>query len=230
MRHVAVGNRVLASIGWGGLAERVAVPAASIVALPDGIDAVPAAGFLYAYGTSYHALKDRAELRPGETLLVLGAAGGVGLAAVELGVAMGATVIAAASTDAKLALCRDHGATHTINYEDEDLKARTRELTDGRGADVVYDAVGGRFSEEALRATAWRGRFLVVGFASGIIPKMPLNLLLLKGCSAVGVYWGAFLQREPERSQANTDELLTLWQEGRNPSTCLRHLPAGAGG
>jgi NADPH:quinone reductase len=215
VRGVAVGDRVFASTGWGGLAEKVAVPAGSTVPIPDGIDVVPASGFLYAYGTSYHALKDRAALRAGETLLVLGAAGGVGLAAVELGAAMGATVIAAASTEAKLAVCRDHGAAMTINYEEEDLKARTRELTDGRGADVVYDAVGGRFSEQALRATAWNGRFLVIGFAAGDIPKIPLNLPLLKGCSIVGVFWGSFMQQEPERARANTQELVALWREGR---------------
>lgn len=210
----AVGDRVFASIGWGGLAEKVAAPAAACIPVPDGVDLVSASAFLYAYGTSHHALADRAELKPGETLLVLGAAGGVGLAAVELGAHMGATVIAAASTEEKLQLCRDRGATHTIQYEDEDLKARVRELTGGEGADVVYDAVGGRFSEPALRATAWNGRFLVVGFAAGEIPRIPLNLALLKGCQIVGVFWGAFVAREPEKHQRNVAELVRLLESG----------------
>jgi NADPH2:quinone reductase len=211
---VAVGDRVFASTGWGGLAEQVATSAASCIPVPDGIDLVPASAFLYAYGTSHHALKDRADLQPGEVLVVLGAAGGVGLAAVELGAHMGAVVIAAASTDEKLALCREHGASMTINYTTEDLKSRLRELTDGRGADVVYDAVGGPYSEPALRAIAWDGRFLVVGFAAGEIPRVPLNLPLLKQCSIVGVFWGAFVGREPDRHRRNVDELVALWREG----------------
>jgi NADPH2:quinone reductase len=211
---VAVGDRVFASTGWGGLAEQVATSAASCIPVPDGIDLVPASAFLYAYGTSHHALKDRAELQPGETLVVLGAAGGVGLAAVELGAHVGAVVIAAASTDEKLALCREHGASMTINYTTEDLKTRVRELTDGRGADVVYDAVGGPYSEPALRSIAWGGRFLVVGFAAGEIPRVPLNLPLLKQCSIVGVFWGAFVGREPERHRRNVDELVALWRDG----------------
>lgn len=214
VREVAVGDRVFASMGWGGMAEKVAIPASQAVAVPDGIDLVAAAGFLYAYGTSYHALKDRADLQPGETVLILGAAGGVGLAAVELGASMGATVIAAASTAGKLDLCRDHGAAMTINYEEEDLKTRTRELTGGRGVDVVYDAVGGRFSEAALRSMAWNGRFLVVGFAAGDIPRIPLNLPLLKGCSIVGVFWGAFMQNEPDKSKANNAQLVQMWRDG----------------
>jgi NADPH2:quinone reductase len=185
-----------------------------VIPIPDGVATKEAAGFLYAYGTSYHALADRAELKAGETLLVLGAAGGVGLAAVELGVAMGATVIAAASTEAKLAVCREHGAALTINYELEDLKTRVRELTDGTGVDVVYDPVGGAYSEPALRSIAWNGRFLVVGFAAGEIPKLPLNLALLKGCAVVGVFWGAFAQREPERFAAEVGELVAMWENG----------------
>jgi NADPH2:quinone reductase len=182
--------------------------------VPEGIDLVPASAFLYAYGTSHHALKDRAALQAGETLLVLGAAGGVGLAAVELGAQMGAAVIAAASTDEKLALCRERGAAMTINYSTEDLKTRVRELTDGRGVDIVYDAVGGPYSEPALRSTAWDGRYLVVGFAAGEIPRIPLNLPLLKQCSIVGVFWGAFVGREPERHRRNVEELLELWRSG----------------
>jgi NADPH2:quinone reductase len=211
---LAVGDLVFASTGWGGLAEQVVTSAASCIPVPDGIDLVPASAFLYAYGTSHHALKDRAELQPGETLLVLGAAGGVGLAAVELGAHTGAAVIAAASTDEKLALCREHGASMTLNYATEDLKTRVRELTDGRGVDVVYDAVGGPYSEPALRSIAWGGRFLVVGFAAGEIPRVPLNLPLLKQCSIVGVFWGAFVGREPERHRRNVDELVALWRDG----------------
>jgi NADPH2:quinone reductase len=211
---VRVGDRVFASPGWGGLAEQVAVAATSCVRVPEGIDLVPASAFLYAYGTSHHALKDRAALQAGETLLVLGAAGGVGLAAVELGAQMGAAVIAAASTDEKLALCRERGAAMTINYSTEDLKTRVRELTDGRGVDIVYDAVGGPYSEPALRSTAWDGRYLVVGFAAGEIPRVPLNLPLLKQCSIVGVFWGAFVGREPERHRRNVEELLELWRSG----------------
>jgi NADPH2:quinone reductase len=212
------GDRVFASTGFGGLAEKVPVAATGAIPVPDGIDLVHASGFLYAYGTSLHALQDRGQLQPGETLLVLGAAGGVGLAAVELGVVMGATVIAAASTEEKLELCRQYGAKHTINYAEDDLKTRIREVAGGAGADVVYDAVGGPYSEPALRATAWNGRFLVVGFAAGDIPKIPLNLTLLKGCSVVGVFWGSFAGREPQRNQANTDLLVQWWQEGKlNP-------------
>jgi NADPH:quinone reductase len=213
--RVAVGDAVFASTGWGGMAEQVVAPAAACIPIPEGIDAMRASAFLYAYGTSHHALKDRARLQPGESLLVLGAAGGVGLAAVELGALMGANVIAAASTDEKLELCRERGATMTINYETEDLKERVRALTGGAGADVVYDAVGGHYSEPALRATAWEGRFLVVGFAAGDIPKLPLNLPLLKGCQVVGVFWGAFVGREPKRHQDNVAELLELWRDGR---------------
>src|SRR5262249_1675596 len=167
---VRVGDRVFASTGWGGLAEQIAVDARSLIPIPDGIDYGPASSFLYAYGTAHHALKDRGRIRPGETLVVLGAAGGVGLAAVELGALLGGTVIAGGSSDDKLELCREYGAAKTIDYTTEDLKTRIRELTGGVGADVVYDPVGGPYSEPALRATAWEGRFLVIGFAAGEIP------------------------------------------------------------
>jgi NADPH2:quinone reductase len=212
---VSVGDRVLASTGWGGLAEKVIVAAAGAIAVPDSIDFIHACGLLYAYGTSYHALHDRAQLRSGEVLLVLGAAGGVGLAAVELGALMGATVIAAASSKEKLELCRDYGAAMTIDYATEDLKTRVRDLTGGIGADVVYDPVGGPYSEAALRSTAWDGRFLVIGFAAGEIPKVPLNLPLLRGCSVVGVFWGAFVAREPERHQQNVAALVRWWEQGK---------------
>jgi NADPH2:quinone reductase len=212
---VGVGDRVFSSTGHGGLAEKVAASAASLIPVPEGIGFPEAASFLYAYGTSHYALKDRAQLQPGETLVVLGAAGGVGLAAVELGAAMGAVVIAAASTDEKLALCKEHGASMTINYSTEDLKNSIRELTGGKGVDVVYDAVGGAYSEPALRSTAWDGRFLVIGFAAGDIPKIPLNLPLLKGCSVVGVFWGSFVARFPEKHQKNVAELIEWWKDGR---------------
>jgi NADPH:quinone reductase len=209
-----VGDAVLAPLGWGGMAEKVAVAAASAIPVPPGVDLVQASGFLLAHGTSHHALVDRARLQSGETLLVLGAAGGVGLAAVEIGALLGARVIAAASTDEKLELCRAKGAVETINYSTEDLRGRIKELTDGKGVDVCYDPVGGDLSEPALRSMAWDGRFLVVGFAAGDIPKVPLNLPLLKGCSVVGVFWGAFTGKEPERNKANIAELLGWLAEG----------------
>lgn len=212
--EVKVGDRVLANTGFGSLAEQVRVPGHLCIPIPDGVDFVEASAFMSAYGTSYHALHDRGHLQPGETLLVLGAAGGVGLAAVELGVAHGATVIAAASTDEKLALCREKGAAMTINYDTEDVKERIKELTNGSGVDVVYDAVGGRYAEPALRAMAWRGRFLVVGFAAGEIPRIPLNLTLLKGCDIVGVFWGRAVNIDPARHQANVAELMRLWRTG----------------
>ena len=210
-----VGDRVIASPGWGGLAEKVAVSSASVIPVPEDVDLVHASSFLYAYGTSQYALKDRGHLKSGETLVVLGAAGGVGLAAVELGAVMGATVIAAASTDDKLELCREYGALMTINYSTEDLKTRIRELTGGVGADVVYDAVGGAYSEPALRSMAWEGRFLVIGFAAGDIPKVPLNLALLKGCDIVGVFWGSFVGRERDRHRENVAELMEWWHAGK---------------
>jgi NADPH:quinone reductase len=212
---ISVGDRIFASTGWGGLAEKIAVDARAVIPIPHGTDFVHASAFLYAYGTSHYALKDRGRLQPGETLVVLGAAGGVGLAAVEIGALMGANVIAAASSDEKLELCRDHGAAETINYATEDLKTRIRELTGGAGADLVYDPVGGPYSEPALRSTAWNGRFLVIGFATGEIPAVPLNLTLLKGCQIVGVFWGAFVGRDPEGHRRNVEELMGWWRDGR---------------
>lgn len=209
------GDRVLASTTWGGCAEKVAVGASGVQLVPDGMDLVHAAAFLYAYGTSHHALVDRARIQPGETMLVLGAAGGVGLAAVDIGRVLGARVIAAASSDDKLELCREYGAEETINYSTEDLRSRLKEITGGRGVDVVYDPVGGPYSEPALRSTAWEGRFLVVGFANGDIPRIPLNLALLKGCQIVGVFWGAFVGREPERHRANVEQLRRWWADGQ---------------
>ena len=211
----AVGDRVIAATTWGGYAEEVLAEAVRLIPMPAAMDFPTAAAFTLTYGTSHHALKDRAQLQPGETLLVLGAAGGVGLAAVELGKAMGARVIAAASSDEKLALCTAHGVDATINYASEDLRSRIKELTGGRGINVVYDPVGGDLSEPAVRSIAWNGRLLVVGFAAGRIPNMPLNLPLLKGCSIVGVFWGAFTRNEPARNAANLQELLLWWSEGR---------------
>ncbi len=172
-------------------------------------------GFVAVRPPGHHALRDRADIQPGETLLVLGAAGAVGLAAVEIGRIMGARIMAAASTDEKLELCRQRGADETINYAKEDLKARVRELTDGAGADVVYDPVGGAYSEPALRATAWNGRYLVIGFAAGEIPRVPLNLPLLRGCSIVGVFWGSFVAHQPEQHRRNVAELTEWWRSGR---------------
>jgi NADPH2:quinone reductase len=211
---VKVGDRVIASTGWNGMTEQVAVAASALIPVPDNVDLIAASGLLTTYGTTHYALKDRGRLQAGETLLVLGAAGGVGLAAVELGRAMGARVIAAASTDDKLALCRERGADATINYANEDLKTRTKELTDGHGVNVIYDPVGGEYSEQALRAIAWEGRFLVIGFAAGDIPRIPLNLTLLKSCDIVGVFWGAFTMREPEKNRQNIAELLQMWSDG----------------
>jgi NADPH2:quinone reductase len=188
-----------------------------------------AAGFTMTYGTSHHALKQRAKLQPGETLLVLGAAGGVGLTAVELGKLMGAKVIAAASSDEKLALTREYGADETINYSTEDLKARVKELTGGRGADVIYDPVGDRFAEPAFRGIAWNGRYLVVGFAGGAIPSLPLNLALIKGASLVGVFWGAFTQAEPALHNANMAELLAWYEAGKLKPHVSRHFSLDEG-
>jgi NADPH:quinone reductase len=211
----AAGDRVLASTGWGGFAEALVIDRSRVFRIPDQMDFPAASALLMTYGTSHYALKDRAGLQPGETLAVLGAAGGVGLAAVELGKQMGARVIACASSDEKIAVCREHGADEGINYTREDLKERLKVLTEGRGVDVVYDPVGGPFSEPALRSTAWEGRFLVIGFAAGDIPRLPLNLTLLKGCSIVGVFWGAFTGKEPARNRANIEELMQWYIDGR---------------
>lgn len=212
---VAVGDRVAATVLYGAYAEQLVVPEAAVVKLPDSIGFEVGAATLLTYATTYHALADRAALRSGETLLVLGAAGGVGIAAVELGVLMGARVIAAASTDDKLAFCREHGAHEVINYAREDLKDRLKALTSGNGADVVYDPVGGPLAETALRGTAWQGRYLVVGFASGEIPKIPLNLVLLKGCQIVGVFWGSFAMRSPAANRAHAEQIFQWVAEGK---------------
>lgn len=210
VKHLQVGQRVLALCGWGGFAEKVKVTADRVFPIPPMMDFATAASTLYTFGTAYHALKDRAKIQAGETLLVLGAAGGVGLAAVELGKVMGATVIAAASTDEKLSLCAEKGASHLINYQKEDLKERIKEITQGKGVDVVLDVVGEKYAEPALRSMAWNGRYLVVGFAAGDIPKLPFNLALLKGCSVMGVFWGRFSTEEPKKNQQNIIELVNM--------------------
>lgn len=209
------GDRVVACPGYGAARESIALPSDQLVKIPDGLDFDHAAGLCVTYGTSLHALKDRAGLKPGETLAVLGASGGVGLAAVELGKLMGARVIACASSAEKLAFARQHGADEGIDYSREDLKDALRRATDGRGADVIYDPVGGAYSEAALRSIAWLGRFLVVGFAAGDIPKLPLNLALLKGCDVRGVFWGSWMQRDPAGHRANTGQLLNWLVEGK---------------
>lgn len=218
--HVKPGDRVFSYGSHGGLAEERISDARATLPLPDGMDFVTGASTLYAFGTSYHALKDRAQLKANrsdgpETLLVLGAAGGVGLAAVELGKLMGATVIAAASTAEKLAVCQEKGATHLINYATDDLRERIKEITDGKGVDVVYDPVGDKWAEPAIRSLAWRGRYLVVGFAGGDIPKIPLNLALLKGSSLVGVFWGMFAQKEAALNAKNMQDIAAWVMQGK---------------
>ncbi|WP_199553708.1 NADPH:quinone oxidoreductase family protein [Sandaracinobacteroides hominis] len=210
-----VGDRVIAMIGNGAFREFFCADESRVLPMVDSMPFDVAAGFTMTYGTSHHALKQRARLQPGETLLVLGAAGGVGLTAVELGKVMGAKVIAAASSDEKLALCREYGADETINYSTEDLKERVKALTGGRGVDVIYDPVGDKYAEPAFRSIAWNGRYLVIGFAAGEIPKLPLNLPLIKGASIVGVFWGAFTAHEPVLHEANMRELLTWYAEGK---------------
>ena len=215
VKHVSVGQDVFGFVPYGGLAEEVLVPANACFPKPPQMDFETAASFLMAYGTSFHALKDRAKLKEGDTLLVLGASGGVGLAAVELGKLMGAKVIAAASTDEKLDLCKKYGADLTLNYNKVDIKTTVKEMTSGKGADVVYDPVGGRYSEPALRATGRYGRYLVVGFAAGDIPKIPLNLPLLKEAEILGVFWGSFAMKEPQANMENSMQLMKWHAEGK---------------
>jgi len=213
--NIRVGDRVMSAGVTGAFAEKLCRPAAELTLMPDSMSFASAAGFLVTYGTSYYALKQRAQLKPGETLLVLGAAGGVGLAAVDLGSAMGAHVIAAASSAEKLRFAARAGAEMSINYSHQSVKDETKLLTDRRGADVVYDPVGGELSEQALRATAWGGRFLVIGFAAGTIPKIPLNLPLLKNNSIVGVLYGGWISHKPAEARENIRELLAMHQAGK---------------
>jgi NADPH:quinone reductase len=222
VRHVgagvadfAPGDRVLGYGGHGAAREQVAISTARLVKFPDALDFDRAAGLTVIYGTTLHALQDRAKLKSGETLAVLGASGGTGLAAIEIGKLMGARVIACASSDDKLAFAREHGADETINYATEDLKDALRRVTGGNGADVIYDPVGGAYAEAALRAIAWQGRFLVIGFAAGEIPKIPLNLALLKGCDILGVFWGSFIERDPKGHQANMAQLVRWAAAGK---------------
>jgi len=213
--NAKVGDKVIAFIGHGAFAQQVAVPAHAVMPVPPGMDFDTAAAITLTYGTSHHAVVDRAQLKAGETMLVLGAAGGVGLAAIEIGKALGARVIAAASSDEKLAICKEHGADVTINYSTSDLREAIKAATDGKGPDVIYDPVGGVYAEPAFRSIGWRGRYLVVGFANGEIPKLPLNLTLLKGASLVGVFWGEFAKREPKANLAAMRELMGWLAEGK---------------
>lgn len=213
--HLKVGDRVIAFVGNGAFAQQAIVPADAVMPMPAGMDFDIAAAITLTYGTSHHAVVDRAQLKAGETMLVLGAAGGVGLAAIEIGKALGARVIAAASTDEKLAVCTAHGADATINYSTQDLREAIKAATDGKGPDVIYDPVGGIYAEPAFRSIGWRGRYLVVGFANGEIPKLPANLMLLKGASLVGVFWGEFARREPKANQAAMLELMQWLAQGK---------------
>lgn len=236
VQGLKVGDRVLAGTGWGGFAEEVIAPASNTFKIPDAITYEQAAVVAEAYGTSYHALVDRAQIQSGETLMVLGGAGGVGIAAVQIGKALGAKVIAVASSNEKLDFCREHGADLAINYSEENLKERAKELTGGKGVDVIYDPVGAPFTESALRAIAWKGRHLIVGFAAGEIPKIPMNLPLLKGCSIVGVFWGGFFRQEPSANRENFMKILSLIESGKidppiqevyalkDASRALRHI------
>lgn len=213
--HLNVGDTVIALTGWGGFAEEVLSDASRVFPVPPVFDFKTAATFAYVFGTSYYALKDRAQLKEGETVLILGASGGVGLAAVQLAKVMGAKVIAAASTEEKLAVCSQYGADAVVNYSQENWRDQIKTLTDSKGVDVVYDAVGGQYAEPALRSMAWNGRYLVVGFAAGDIPKIPLNLPLLKSCAVVGVFWGEFAVRQKKDNQANMMQLFGWLMQGK---------------
>ncbi len=228
VQGLSVGDKVVGITAFGAYAQEVVVDATNLVPLPHDIsdeDLELAGSFVLTYGTSLHALKDRAQAQPGETMLVLGAGGGVGLAAVEIGKLLGMRVIAAASSAEKLSAARSLGADETIDYSTEDLRERIKTLTQGRGVDVVYDPVGGDFTEPALRSVAWRGRYLVVGFAAGEIPKIPINLLLLKGSSLVGVFWGEFVRREPALNAENMRLLFTWLRERRIHPLISRRYP-----
>jgi len=215
VKHLKVGQPIACMPGTGGFGTHAIAPAALCMPLPAGFPMVDAAAFILVYGTSHHALIDRAQLKAGETVLVLGAAGGVGTSAIQIAKAVGARVIAAASTDEKCALCQSIGADVTINYTTQNLRDAIKTATDGKGPDVIYDPVGGDFAEPAFRSIAWRGRYLVVGFASGPIPSLPLNLMLLKGASLVGVFWGDFARREPQANAAMLGELAAWYAQGK---------------
>lgn len=223
--HLKPGDRVMALTGWGSFAEQVAVPGYNVLPMPAEMSFADAAAFGMTYGTSMHALKQRADLQPGETLLVLGASGGVGLAAVEIGKALGAKVIAAASSAEKLDVARAAGADELIDYSRSSLKEEVKRLTGGQGADVIYDPVGGDLFDDAIRSIAWNGRLLVVGFASGRIPELPVNLALLKGAAVVGVFWGSFAQRQPQDNLANFQQLFAWYREGKVKPLVSRTYP-----
>ena len=210
----APGDRVMGYARFNGCREYIVLPTKGLLAIPDGVSDEAASGLTITYGTAIHGLTDRGRLKPGETLAVLGASGGAGLAAVEIGKALGARVIACASSAEKLAICAQHGADALLNYDSEDVKEGLRALTDGAGPDVIYDCVGDRYTEPALRSIAWAGRYLVIGFAAGEIPRIPLNLLLLKGCEMAGVFFGRFTELEPEAHARNMHQLLTWCQDG----------------
>jgi NADPH2:quinone reductase len=226
---VKAGDRVLACSGYGAAREKIAIASEKLIKIPDGLDFEHAAGLCVTYGTTLHALKDRARLKPGESLAVLGASGGVGLAAIEIGKAMGARVIACASSADKIAFAKERGADDGIDYAREDLKDALRRLTGGKGVDVIYDPVGGAYTEPALRSIAWRGRFLVVGFAAGDIPKLPLNLVLLKGCDVLGVFWGSFIERDLAGHRANTEQIMRWCLEGKVSSHIHAVYPLAEG-
>jgi NADPH2:quinone reductase len=228
--RVKAGDRVIASVPCGAFAEECVADAAQVMPLLPGMDFDLGAAFVLTYGTSLHALQTIAKLQAGETLLVLGAAGGVGIAAIEIAKAMGARVIAAASSAEKLALCRKVGADETINYAEEDLRKRVDALNGGKGADVVYDPVGGAYAEAALRATAWRGRYLVIGFAAGEIPKIPLNLALLKERAILGVFWGDSVRRDPASHFANMKQLAAWFAEGKVRPVISERIPLAEAG
>jgi NADPH2:quinone reductase len=211
----ATGDRVIGYSGWGAAREKLAIPAQRLTKMPAGLDADKASGLIVTYGTSYYALKQRGALKRGETLAVLGASGGTGLAAVELGKIMGARVIACASSDEKLAFAREHGADHGVNYATKNLRDELKALGGEHGIDVVYDPIGDKYAEPALRSLAWLGRYLVVGFAAGEIPKLPLNLMLLKGCDVRGVFWGSWTERDPDSHRGNTADLMRWCAEGK---------------
>ncbi len=227
VKYFKVGDKVMYGSVFGGFAQEVKAKAKDVFKMPPTMDFTTAASSMLTYGTSYHALVNRASLQEGETLLVLGAAGGVGTAAIQIAKALGATVIAAASTIEKLEFCKQNGADFIINYSSEDLKSRVKELTNGKGADVIYDPVGDKFSEPALRSIAWKGRYLVVGFAAGEIPKIPLNLVLLKGCQVMGVFWGAFFKNEPQQNTENLITIVNWFAQGKLKSRIYKEYPLG---
>ncbi|MCR9213342.1 MAG: NADPH:quinone oxidoreductase family protein [Proteobacteria bacterium] len=227
--NVAVGDRVMANHGVGGFAEYVLAPEEGTYKIPDNMAFDKAAGFPVTYGTTYHALVDRGDLKPGEVLLVHGAAGGVGLNAVELGKALGATVIGTVGSDDKMDIVTQYGADHVINYSTESIRDRVKELTGGKGADVIYDPVGGDAFDQSMRCINWNGRLLVIGFASGRIAELKTNLALLKGCSVVGVFWGEFARRHPDQNRANFQAMLDMVEEGKiNPHVSM-HFPLEQG-